>query len=116
MTISSRTPEGPQSRCPICNSNVQIDPSILFGDATCPVCGSLLWFLHMQSHLHILEHSGSRDVRERVIAIMANQLGVDPSEVARSTLFLNGIEADSLDMTELVMELEEEFDAQEPSP
>ena len=43
--ISSRTPEGEWNQCPMCQSAVRIEPSQPFGDATCPVCGSLLWFL-----------------------------------------------------------------------
>jgi mannitol/fructose-specific phosphotransferase system IIA component (Ntr-type) len=43
MNIASRTPEGLPGRCPICNQEVVVDPSIPPGDATCPHCGSLLW-------------------------------------------------------------------------
>lgn len=44
MRISSRTPEGEPNRCPICHSNIVIEPSQPFGDARCPCCGRLLWF------------------------------------------------------------------------
>ncbi len=42
MRISSRTPEGQPVRCPVCNADVRVETSPLYGDATCPVCGSLL--------------------------------------------------------------------------
>jgi nitrogen PTS system EIIA component len=44
MNIASRTPEGLPGRCPVCDRDVVVDPSIPPGDATCPHCGSLLWF------------------------------------------------------------------------
>lgn len=44
MPISSRTPEGIPSKCPMCGKAVNIDPSVPPGDAPCPHCGQLLWF------------------------------------------------------------------------
>ena len=49
-------------------------------------------------------------VEERVVDIVAEQLGVDKEKVTRDTSFVNDLGADSLDTVELVMELEEEFD------
>ncbi len=49
-------------------------------------------------------------VQERVIEIVAEQLGVDKEKVTPETSFVNDLGADSLDTVELVMELEEEFD------
>ena len=49
-------------------------------------------------------------VEERVVDIVAEQLGVSKDKVARDTSFVNDLGADSLDQVELVMELEEEFD------
>ena len=45
MTISSRTPEGTPNQCPACGDKVKIVPSTPTGDAPCPSCGSLLWFI-----------------------------------------------------------------------
>ncbi len=53
-------------------------------------------------------------VSERVIDIVAEQLGVDKEKVTPETSFVNDLGADSLDTVELVMELEEEFDIQIP--
>ncbi len=53
-------------------------------------------------------------VEERVIDIVAEQLGVEKDKVSRDTHFVNDLGADSLDTVELVMELEEEFDISIP--
>ena len=53
-------------------------------------------------------------VKERVIDIVSEQLGVAKDQVAEETHFVNDIGADSLDTVELVMELEEEFDINIP--
>jgi len=53
-------------------------------------------------------------VEERVINIVADQLGVSKDQIARETSFINDLGADSLDTVELVMELEEEFDINIP--
>jgi acyl carrier protein len=53
-------------------------------------------------------------VAERVIEIVADQLGVEKDNVKPETSFVNDLGADSLDTVELVMELEEEFDINIP--
>jgi acyl carrier protein len=49
-------------------------------------------------------------VEERVIDIVCENLGVNKEQVTRQTSFQEDIGADSLDIVELVMELEEEFE------
>jgi acyl carrier protein len=49
-------------------------------------------------------------VEERVVNIVAEQLGVEKEKINRESNFVNDLGADSLDTVELVMELEEEFD------
>ncbi len=53
-------------------------------------------------------------VKERVIDIVAEQLGVNKEQITTETSFVNDLGADSLDVVELVMELEEEFDINIP--
>lgn len=48
-------------------------------------------------------------VYERLQSIVAEQLGVEPDQVVREAEFVADLNADSLDMVELVMSLEEEF-------
>ncbi|CAM3354322.1 acyl carrier protein [Marinicrinis lubricantis] len=50
------------------------------------------------------------DVMERVKRIVVDRLGVDESEVTLEASFKDDLGADSLDVVELVMELEDEFD------
>ncbi len=51
----------------------------------------------------------SAAVHERLQGLVAEQLGVEPDQVTREAEFIQDLNADSLDMVELVMSLEEEF-------
>lgn len=53
-------------------------------------------------------------VEQRVIKIVAEQLGVNENEVKKEQSFVDDLGADSLDTVELVMALEEEFEAEIP--
>ena len=53
-------------------------------------------------------------VEERVVEIVADQLGVEKDKINLDSHFVNDLGADSLDQVELVMELEEEFDLEIP--
>ena len=53
-------------------------------------------------------------VEQRVIDIVAEQLGVEKDKIKPESNFVNDLGADSLDTVELVMELEEEFDISIP--
>ena len=53
-------------------------------------------------------------IRQRVIDIVCEQLAVAKEKVSDATSFVEDIGADSLDIVEMVMELEEEFDIQIP--
>jgi hypothetical protein len=109
MVVSSRTPEGSPNRCPVCGSFVRLEPSLLFGDAPCPACGQLLWFVALRSECRYLLHDEAGPIRERVIDILCENLGVNKEAVPANSAFLRDIGADSLDIVELVMELEKEF-------
>jgi acyl carrier protein len=52
--------------------------------------------------------------QERLIEIIAKQLGVDEDNVTADASFMEDLGADSLDTVELVMALEEEFDIEIP--
>lgn len=45
MNVSSRTLDGLPNRCPVCQHDIRISPSEPTGDAPCPHCGVLLWFV-----------------------------------------------------------------------
>ena len=48
-------------------------------------------------------------VLEKVISMVADQFMIDESEISADTLFVDDLGADSLDVVELTMALEEEF-------
>jgi acyl carrier protein len=49
------------------------------------------------------------DIEKRVKEIIVEQLGVNESEVTPEAKFIDDLGADSLDLVELVMALEEEY-------
>ena len=52
-------------------------------------------------------------VYERVKTIVVDKLGVDEEEVTESASFIDNLNADSLDLVELIMALEEEFSTED---
>jgi acyl carrier protein len=54
------------------------------------------------------------EIEQKVIDIVAEQMGVDKSEISRETSFTNDLNADSLDTVELVREFEDEFETSIP--
>ena len=54
------------------------------------------------------------NIEERVIKMVAEQLGVKEEDEKVTSSFVEDLGADSLDTVELSMALEEEFDAQIP--
>ncbi|HVA45450.1 MAG TPA: hypothetical protein VNH11_03615 [Pirellulales bacterium] len=96
-TISSRTPEGEPNVCPVCEAVIAIEPSSPFGDAPCPRCGTLLWFVNTEHGLRLLDAELVEQVRQR----LTERFGESVFEIGLT---------DSLDIVELVMELEEEID------
>jgi len=54
------------------------------------------------------------DVTGRVCALVAEQLGVDLAEITPEASILDDLGADSLDVVELVMSLEDAFDIEVP--
>lgn len=53
-------------------------------------------------------------VENKVKKIVAEQLGVNESEIKNESTFVDDLGADSLDTVELVMALEEEFETEIP--
>jgi len=52
----------------------------------------------------------SEEILNRVIKVVADQLSVDASEIRPESSFQDDLGADSLDLVELIMAMEEEFD------
>ena len=49
------------------------------------------------------------EVFERVKEVLTEQLGVDENDVTEEASFQEDLDADSLDLVELIMELEDQF-------
>ena len=99
MTVSSRTPEGMPSDCPLCGAKTNIEFSEPAGDAPCPNCGHLLW--------------ASTQLVQSVTQRYADVLGTAFGAINANTRFAD-LGADSLETIEMVMELEEEYDINIP--
>jgi len=50
-----------------------------------------------------------QEISQMVISMVADRMDVDEEQIADETHFVNDLQADSLDMAELVIDLEEEF-------
>lgn len=53
-------------------------------------------------------------IEPKVTKIIEEQLGVDPERIKPEASFIDDLGADSLDIVELVMAMEEEFDLEIP--
>jgi acyl carrier protein len=49
------------------------------------------------------------EVFERVKEVLTEQLGIDEGEITEDASFTEDLDADSLDLVELIMELEDQF-------
>ena len=56
----------------------------------------------------------SEEIFEKVKAIIVDQLGAEESAITLESSFIDDLEADSLDIVELVMGIEEEFGIEIP--
>lgn len=102
MTISSRTPEGSPNRCPVCGLEFRIEPSQPLGDAPCPACGTLLWFIATDKGVRYFDPQAPG-----LLQLLASRLGVHPDAFRAGKLDELGI--DSLELVEGILALEEEF-------
>ncbi|MCH1430403.1 MAG: acyl carrier protein [Chlamydiales bacterium] len=51
-------------------------------------------------------------IKQEVVDVVVEQLGVDASEVSENKSFIEDLNADSLDLTEMIMTFEEKFDCE----
>lgn len=79
----------------LCGAENAIDYSETGGDAPCPNCGALL--------------RRSDQLAERLRVTVFETLGLSP-DTPLDSVRLDSLAVDSLDMVELIMKLEEEFD------
>jgi acyl carrier protein len=97
MRIVSRPPDGTSGVCPTCGAIAVIDPFAGTGDAPCPVCGVLLWFLLTTEGVQFQTWDEvPPDLHERLREFLSRH--------ADSLLG-----ADSLDRVELALDIEDQF-------
>ncbi len=58
--------------------------------------------------------ASKQEIFDKVKAIIVDQLGVEEEEVTMEASFIEDLGADSLDIVELIMALEEEFELEVP--
>ena len=56
----------------------------------------------------------AEEIEDKVFSIVSQQMVINKAEITRETSFINDLNADSLDIVELVMELEDNFDMSIP--
>jgi acyl carrier protein len=112
--ISSRTPEGSPNTCPVCHNDISVEPSLPSGDAPCPNCGSLLWFVRDSSEIRYYDSRVIGPIREKLLQSLSKRLHVERDKIWESASFSHDLAFDSLDIVELVMEFEEEFEIKVP--
>jgi acyl carrier protein len=86
-----------------------VEPPQRYGEMPCPRCGSLLWFRQDRAGLRLHDAPEAAAIRKRVQEIVGANLGVEPERLTDASSFVQDVGADTLDIVELVMELEEGF-------
>ncbi len=61
-----------------------------------------------------LNYTIMSEIKEKVVSIIVDKLGVNPEDVVETASFTNDLGADSLDTVELIMEFEKEFNVTIP--
>ena len=77
-------------------------------------CNSIFFDGHTYSSITILFEEVTDMDFEKMQALIAEQLGVDAEKVELESSFIEDLGADSLDLVELIMALEEEYDIEIP--
>ena len=78
IVISTRTPEGRPNHCPVCGSDLRIEPSGPAGDGPCPRCGHLLWFTwEALGDVHVIKPGSSRLETESLVNLL-ERLAIRP--------------------------------------
>ncbi len=114
MTETTPAPERAAGQCPLCRAAVALQPTEDYGNAPCPACGKSLWYCKQPGGIWFHDAAKAAQLRERVIPFVAKQLGADATRITDATSFVEDLAADSLDIVEMVMSLEEEFGVKIP--
>jgi len=71
-------------------------------------------FFLEQRNITNLNYTIMSEIKEKVVSIIVDKLGVNPEDVVETASFTNDLGADSLDTVELIMEFEKEFNVTIP--
>jgi acyl carrier protein len=68
MRTSSRSLEGVPGTCPACGTVICLEPAGPVGDAPCPYCGQVLWFIHFVGQMLFYRREDVAAVRRQKMA------------------------------------------------
>jgi acyl carrier protein len=71
-----------------------------------------LWFVALSSETRFFEYEAAELIREGVLEILAERLNLNKRELETNPSLLNDANLDSLELVEIEMEIEEEFENQ----
>src|SRR4051812_17014888 len=97
--------------CPICGKVVRDRSSDLFGDFRCPGCDHELFFVKIGRQAEFFRQAYGARIRTRLVSFLSQQLCIEKDKVTPDAWLIKDYGADSLDLVQLVMELEEELDS-----
>ncbi|APX72596.1 acyl carrier protein [Companilactobacillus allii] len=55
-----------------------------------------------------------QEIYDKIVALIVDKFEVEADSISKETSFTDDLDADSIDLVEFVLELEEEFDAEIP--
>jgi hypothetical protein len=93
---------GLPNRCPVCRAALAAPPAAVHGERDCPRCGAGLWFLLFSDGPTFFVRRPGESVHDLIADLAGPRLGLTSVQVKD---MLQG--ADSLDVVELVMEIED---------
>jgi acyl carrier protein len=101
MRTSSRSLEGVPGTCPACGAVICLEPAGAVGDAACPYCGHLLWFVHLAGQMVFYPQeevaAARRQKMAKALAQWSRKHGADLRQAD---------ELDSLDVIDMFRHLE----------
>ena len=102
-------PSHQTNRCPLCQSEVRVEPSVLFGDTQCPGCDKKLWYLAAANDARFFDFEASAQLQQRTYEFVSERFEVDADELRANPKILDERDVDSLEALEMLMDLEEEL-------
>jgi len=108
---SAPTPVVSLDCCPGFGTKAVPDAALTSGNLPCPACGRVLWFFRDAAGLQVF----SKETADKVLDVIVSKLDVEREKLTPSLAFQEDLGADSLDVAEMIMQLEEDFDIAFPN-